>query len=250
MTNATDKTQITADAPDSGSLKFRFELKSQIAINASQLEIFTPQVYTMTVEADGTDDGAFYLPTPDATGALAWSWEVSTPNGASKWISIAWSATAQKLGELLTAAASSTTPSDLTGVYMPLAGGAYTGATDYDGNEATNLIDRQKVSVGTITGAAFSVDPQAANLFILEIQSNTTLTVSVTDAADGDSCSMRLTQDGTGSRLVTWANVNWSDNTPPTLETSANDYNWFVFIYNAAEGFWDGFNSGGFASLL
>lgn len=314
MTNATDKAQVIVDAPDDGTMSIRFDLKSQPAINSSQLELFTPQTYTMVLDADGTDNGAFYLPTPDATGDLSWAWEVSLPQGVTAWISFAWSATAQDLSALLAAAASSTTPSDLLGIYLPLAGGTLTGLlnfsgtdhlglqllsmttaqrdaltavqgamiydtsldrivgyqeesgawvtwlreeggtmtgdVDYNGNEATNLIDRQKLLTADITGATYSVDPQAANLFILEIQSNTTLTVDATGAADGDSFSMRLTQDGTGNRTVTWSGVNWAGNTAPTLETSANDYNYFVFIYNAAESLWDGFSSGAFASLI
>jgi hypothetical protein len=42
---------------------------------------------------------------------------------------------------------------------------------------------------------------------------------------------MILTQDGSGSRAVTWpASVKWAGGTTPTLSTGANDVDIFSFI--------------------
>jgi len=44
---------------------------------------------------------------------------------------------------------------------------------------------------------------------------------------------LKLIQDGTGSRTVTWpANVKWPNSTPPTLTTTANAYDIIAFDYD------------------
>lgn len=55
---------------------------------------------------------------------------------------------------------------------------------------------------------------------------------------------IRLTQDETGSRTVTWfAGANWPGGTAPTLTTTANKADWFGFV-NISGSTYDGFTMG------
>ena len=62
-------------------------------------------------------------------------------------------------------------------------------------------------------------------------------TLLITNVSYGQKFTTRLTQDGTGSRTVTWFNnIHWAGGTAPTLPTKAPQTAVFGFICTAASG--------------
>ncbi|MGI0075916.1 MAG: hypothetical protein ACREAU_00740, partial [Nitrosopumilaceae archaeon] len=54
-----------------------------------------------------------------------------------------------------------------------------------------------------------------------------------------------VTQDGTGSRTITWpGSVRWSGGTPPTLTTTAGKTDLFTFVTTTGGTIWYGFVAG------
>ena len=100
-----------------------------------------------------------------------------------------------------------------------------------------------KASKGTLTtdadGATVTFDMNASNYHNVVLGGNRTLAVS--NVAVGQSFVLRLTQDGTGSRTVTWfSTISWADSTAPTLTTTASKADTFGFICTGS-GTYDGF---------
>jgi len=64
---------------------------------------------------------------------------------------------------------------------------------------------------------------------------------------DGKACSFTLilTQDGSGSRAVTWpGSVQWASSTAPTLSSGAADVDIFAFLTVDGGTTWFGFTAG------
>lgn len=83
---------------------------------------------------------------------------------------------------------------------------------------------------GNTTGT-LAIDLALGNVVSARLTGNVTA-VNITNAVSGKACSfgLYLTQDGTGSRTVTWgASVKWAGATPPTLSTAANAVDILVF---------------------
>lgn len=88
-------------------------------------------------------------------------------------------------------------------------------------------------------GATITFDLDAANTHSATLGGNRTLALSNSDA--GQKFIIRLTQDGTGSRTVTWfSTIKWAGGVTPTLTTTANKTDVFGFICTSA-GNYDGF---------
>lgn len=70
---------------------------------------------------------------------------------------------------------------------------------------------------------------------------NSTATIEFTGGSDGQPFLLRLRQDATGSRTVSWgAMVRFSTTTPsPTLSTGASKLDYIGFRYNATDGKYD-----------
>lgn len=78
-------------------------------------------------------------------------------------------------------------------------------------------------------GATIDFDISAAKKQVVILGGNRTLTVS--NVAADDAFIIKLKQDGTGSRTVTWFDtISWPDNTAPTLSTAAGHWDIFGFI--------------------
>lgn len=92
----------------------------------------------------------------------------------------------------------------------------------------------------TVTDAAtVTFDFDVSKVQQVTLGGNRTLAVS--NANVGDIIIIRLVQDGTGSRTVTWwSDINWDDNTTPTLTTTANRTDVFAFLCSSS-GNYDGF---------
>ena len=68
------------------------------------------------------------------------------------------------------------------------------------------------------------------------------VTIAVSNSKKGIIFTVRILQDNTGSRTVTWFNtIKWAEGgTPPTLTTTANKADSFIFL-TINEGNYDGF---------
>lgn len=91
----------------------------------------------------------------------------------------------------------------------------------------------QKEGIHTlIDGATVTIDARHSKNQRVVLGGNRTLAFSNFKA--GQTVCVRLTQDGTGSRTVTWPSsgvtINWHDGTEPTLTTTANKADWIVII--------------------
>ena len=99
-----------------------------------------------------------------------------------------------------------------------------------------------KVLVETITtgssGSNLTVNWSSGTIFMITLNNSTTLTYS--GAMAGQTITLFLTQDGTGSRTVTWPlATKWAGGTPPTLTTTHNRTDIITVFY-------DGFSYWGF----
>jgi len=65
-------------------------------------------------------------------------------------------------------------------------------------------------------------------------------TLAVSNVAVGQRFMIKILQDGTGSRTVTWfATIKWAGGSAPTLTTTANKADWFGFVCTGS-GTFDG----------
>lgn len=113
--------------------------------------------------------------------------------------------------------------------------GTITGSPTFSGSPLFTGKPVFTASVPTIVadtdGATITFNMSAGNLHSVELGGNRTLAVS--NVATNQSFIVILKQDGTGSRTVTWwSGIKWVDATVPTLTTTINRYDIFVFIYD------------------
>ncbi len=88
-------------------------------------------------------------------------------------------------------------------------------------------------------GATVTFDLNVSNVHTVTLAGNRTLALS--NSAVGKKFIIRLVQDGTGSRTVTWfSTLKWSGGSAPTLSTTAGKVDVFGFICTAANVY-DGF---------
>ncbi len=109
-----------------------------------------------------------------------------------------------------------------------------------------NLTEREvQTNDGWVTvtdGASPTFDRGLGKLQKLTLGNNRTLVVSNMNV--GDALIVKLIQDGTGSRTVTWwAGISWQDGTIPTLTAVINKADTFVIICTGANTY-DGFIAG------
>jgi hypothetical protein len=83
-------------------------------------------------------------------------------------------------------------------------------------------------------------DLDSSNHFEVVLGANRTLALSNSGTA-GQKFTVKLKQDGTGSRTVTWfSTINWPGGLVPTLSTTADKADTFGFICTSTNSF-DGF---------
>lgn len=96
----------------------------------------------------------------------------------------------------------------------------------------------QTITAGT-DGATITFDLSLGNIHTVTLGGNRTLALS--NGSTGQSFVIRLLQDGTGSRTVTWfTTIKWAGGTAPTLTTTASKADAFGFI-TTGSGTYDGF---------
>lgn len=90
---------------------------------------------------------------------------------------------------------------------------------------------------GTLTadtdGATITFDKNVSDFHSVTLGGNRTLALS--NMAAGDRIVLRLQQDGTGTRTVTWfTTIKWVGGTVPTLTTTINKADTFGFLCTSA----------------
>lgn len=93
----------------------------------------------------------------------------------------------------------------------------------------------------TPVGGVVTVDLSVSTRNVVTLNA-AAVTIAVTNYAAGMIFSIKLTQDGTGSRLVNWfGGVSWAGGSAPTLTTTAAKSDSMVFECTAATPAFDGF---------
>jgi hypothetical protein len=88
-------------------------------------------------------------------------------------------------------------------------------------------------------GATVTMDLSTSNIHTVTLGGNRTLALS--NVSVGQAFMVRLVQDGTGSRTVTWfATIKWPNGVVPTLTTTASKTDVFGFICTSS-GNYDGY---------
>lgn len=106
------------------------------------------------------------------------------------------------------------------------------------GVKTFNAATKTKLTTDT-DGATITFNLDASNLHTVTLGGNRTLALSNADT--GQVFVIRLVQDGTGSRTVTWfSTIKWPAGTAPTLSTAINKVDVFGFICTGS-GTYDGF---------
>lgn len=94
--------------------------------------------------------------------------------------------------------------------------------------------DYAEQTVSANTGASYTIDWSAGNIFELTLQAAPVL-ISFSNLAAGRSVTLTLIQDGTGDRTITWpGSVDWP-NGEPTLQTAAGAID-VITMYVRADG--------------
>ena len=93
----------------------------------------------------------------------------------------------------------------------------------------------QRGEITTLTsGSTVTPDFAASNNFTLTLGENLTF-ANPTNCTAGQSGSIFLIQDGTGSRTITWGcYFDWAGGTPPTLSTAAGSVDRLDYIVRSA----------------
>lgn len=93
-------------------------------------------------------------------------------------------------------------------------------------------------------GTTINVNAALGNVFTVTLAASTGTIANPTNPVDGQVIRIRITQDSTGSRTVSWGTAyDWgstggSANTAPTLTTTASKTDILGFEYNAATSKW------------
>lgn len=92
----------------------------------------------------------------------------------------------------------------------------------------------------------FTIDCSTGNMFSCTLEAASTIAFSnVPTTGTGYICSIKLVQDATGSRGVTWpSGTVWASATAPTLSTTASAEDMFVLVTHDGGTTWYGFTSG------
>lgn len=108
------------------------------------------------------------------------------------------------------------------------------------------LINASYESVQTYTPSAAgtaTIDLSLANKNNITMPAGN-ITIALSNASTGQCFALRILQDGTGSRTVTWfSTIKWAGGTVPTLTTTASKADWFGFVCTGS-GTYDGFIMG------
>lgn len=103
-----------------------------------------------------------------------------------------------------------------------------------------------KVKASSIYGAITTATPDASATATLNLATSNkhnitmpagNITIALSNAAVGQVFTIRILQDDTGSRTVTWPaayTISWAGGSAPTLTTTANKADMFIFVVTGA----------------
>jgi len=112
------------------------------------------------------------------------------------------------------------------------------GAQTITGIKTFDAATKQKLTTDSDAGT-ITFDLDTSNIHSVTLGDNRTLAISNEDA--GQVFVIRLVQDATGSRTVTWfSTIKWPGGVTPTLTTTASKTDVFGFICTSADTY-DGF---------
>lgn len=97
--------------------------------------------------------------------------------------------------------------------------------------EEIREVVNQSIHVRDVTGAVV-IDWEAGPVKDWRLTGNASLSVSTTNvgaAGQPITVTLRLRQDATGGRVVTWSGVRWPGGAAPSLTTGAGREDWLVF---------------------
>lgn len=119
-------------------------------------------------------------------------------------------------------------------------GGTITGNVTVIGNVSSNIVTFNTEFDNGNSGASITINFGRSQKQKLTLTANTTLTFTAPPGVGN--FLLKLVQDGTGGRLITWpASVKWASNTTPTLSSNAS-------VTDIATFYYDGTNYYGVAS--
>lgn len=139
------------------------------------------------------------------------------------------------------AAGAAIASSKISGTAVTLAGSeALTNKTLTSPIITTPTVTGPKATLTTASdGSTITFDLDTGPVHTTTLGGNRILALS--NSAVGKVFVLRLVQDGTGSRTVTWfSTINWDNGTVPTLTTTASGIDVFGFICTATDTY-DGF---------
>lgn len=114
-------------------------------------------------------------------------------------------------------------------------------ATDYN-KLRTDVKNGIKDITANTDGATITFNLTTSNVHTVTLEGNRTLDIS--SPTVGQAFMVRLVQDGTGSRTVTWwSTIKWPGGAAPALSTAANAIDAFVFVCTST-GNYDGYFAG------
>jgi len=93
----------------------------------------------------------------------------------------------------------------------------------------------------TFSATAMVVDASLSNVFSTTFTANVTVAPTIINPKDGQTINWFITQDSTGSRLITgfWpTGFKWPGGSAGVLTTSANGVDLLIATYRASTGFW------------
>ncbi len=95
--------------------------------------------------------------------------------------------------------------------------------------------------VALTDGATITPDADVTDMGTVTIAANRTMAAPTGTPTGGQQLMLRIKQDGTGNRTITWnAIYRFSTDVPnPTLSTAATKTDYIGFQYNAADSTWD-----------
>lgn len=103
---------------------------------------------------------------------------------------------------------------------------------------------RENVTTSSSSGASYSIDCASTSIFSITLTDNCTF--SLTNVPSGGfGITLKLTQDATGSRTVTWpASFKWPGGVEPTLSLGASDVDVLTAFTDDGGTTWYGFLAG------
>lgn len=91
----------------------------------------------------------------------------------------------------------------------------------------------------TFSATAMTLDCSQSNVFTTTFTANVTVAPTISNPADGQTINWFITQDGTGTRTMTWpSSFKWPGGSAIALSTGINAVDLLVATYRASTGFW------------